>query len=265
MIEIHTGDSVVVGIDGSAAAVYAAKWAIDEAIARDVPLRLVSCTPHPQSSDRLGAEYASTCLRAAHAAIEESAAPVKIETAILEGDPTTSLIEESEHAAMVCVGSVGIGRFAKAVLGSTAAELAERASCPVAVIRGYTPRRPHPDGSIMVEVTDWDENHDVIAAAVAEAELRKRPIVTVGICPPETGMSAREELQRRTAIWQDLYPEVQITSTPTTTSFVQFLGSTAEPNSLVVVGAHDATDLANIIGSHADSDRDNPSVLIVRA
>ena len=33
--------SVVVGIDGSQAAVNAAKWAVDEAISRQIPVRLV--------------------------------------------------------------------------------------------------------------------------------------------------------------------------------------------------------------------------------
>ena len=34
--------SAVVGIDGSQAAVNAAKWAVDEAISRQIPVRLVS-------------------------------------------------------------------------------------------------------------------------------------------------------------------------------------------------------------------------------
>jgi nucleotide-binding universal stress UspA family protein len=33
--------SVVVGIDGSQAAIQAAEWAVDEAVSREVPLRLV--------------------------------------------------------------------------------------------------------------------------------------------------------------------------------------------------------------------------------
>jgi nucleotide-binding universal stress UspA family protein len=36
---------VVVGIDGSQAAVHAALWAIEEAVSRDVPLRLVTSLP----------------------------------------------------------------------------------------------------------------------------------------------------------------------------------------------------------------------------
>lgn len=187
MIEIHSGDSVVVGIDGSTAAVYAAHWAVDEAISREVPLRLVSCVRRSAESDHMAMEYARTCLRAAHAAIETTAPQVKIETAVVTGDPTVALIKESRDAALVCVGSVGIGRFAKSLLGSTAAGVAESAPCPVAVIRSYSPRRPTTDGAIMVEVNDWEENHDVLAAAVAEAKLRARPIVAVGVCPPETG------------------------------------------------------------------------------
>jgi nucleotide-binding universal stress UspA family protein len=265
MIEIHSGESVVVGVDGSTAAVYAAHWAVAEAIRRDVPLRLVSCVQGPQRSDRMSTEYARTCLRAAHAAIDNTTAQVKIETAVVVGDPTAVLISESRSAAMVCVGSVGIGRFAKALLGSTAAEVAEGAECPVAVVRSYAPHRRSPTGSIVLEVNDWEENHDVFAAAVAEAQLRGRPVFAVGVCPPETGMGARHELLRRSAVWQDLYPDVYITTVPITTSFVRFLQTTAEPISLVVVGARDAATLVKIVGSHADSNGDNPSVLVARA
>ena len=71
----------------------------------------------------------------ASAAVATIGKPVKVETAILRGDPATALIAESRDAAMVCVGSTGIGRFARALLGSTVAELAEAAHCPVAIIR----------------------------------------------------------------------------------------------------------------------------------
>ena len=40
MDQMHS-KSVVVGIDGSQAAVNAAKWAVDEAISRQIPLRRV--------------------------------------------------------------------------------------------------------------------------------------------------------------------------------------------------------------------------------
>ncbi len=44
MSQLHA-KSVVVGIDGSQAAVNVAKWAVDEAIDRQLPLRLVHVIP----------------------------------------------------------------------------------------------------------------------------------------------------------------------------------------------------------------------------
>ena len=37
----HTQPAVVIGVDGSAAALRAALWAVDEAASRDIPLRLI--------------------------------------------------------------------------------------------------------------------------------------------------------------------------------------------------------------------------------
>src|SRR3954467_3847292 len=92
---IQPGATVVVGIDGSQAAIHATEWAIDEAIARDVPLRLVHVTSadstdstSPHGAPR-GVEYAETVLRQASAAIAATGKEVKVDTAIVRGDPTT--------------------------------------------------------------------------------------------------------------------------------------------------------------------------------
>ena len=57
MIHPHVLSSVVVGIDGSDAAIAAALWAADEAIARDLPLRLIHAADvaaaHPRGDFRL--------------------------------------------------------------------------------------------------------------------------------------------------------------------------------------------------------------------
>jgi nucleotide-binding universal stress UspA family protein len=262
------GDSVVVGIDGSAAAVHAAHWAVDEAAARDVPLRLVSCTPLTDKSkspgtDRLATEYAATSLRAALAAIEDDNTNVKMETALLDGDPSSVLIEESRHAAMVCVGSVGIGRVARAFLGSTAAEVAEGAFCPVAVIRGHAPHQPNKCGSIVVQVDDSADNDRALTTAVAEAQTHAMPIIAVGECPPTTGISAGDELMRRTATLQTLHPDVEITAVPITTGIPQFVESHPAPIQLVVLGAANAGALSTLIGAHDRHDHHEFSVVVV--
>src|SRR6202165_2631356 len=96
---------VVVGIDGSKAAVNAAKWAIDEAISRDVPLRLVYVTHireasiAPRVDFHFEQQYAEAALRQAHAAVEATGRLVKVETAVLRGDVDDTLVEESRDAA----------------------------------------------------------------------------------------------------------------------------------------------------------------------
>ena len=116
---------VVVGVDGSDAAINAGKWAIDEAISRDVPLRIVHAThiegneATPEDAFRLEVQYAESSLRAASAAVETTGKPVKIETDMLWGTPDIALINESRNAALIRVGSVGIG-----AIGELAAFLA---------------------------------------------------------------------------------------------------------------------------------------------
>ena len=82
--------SVVVGIDGSRSALDAALWAVDEAVSRDIPLRLVyaidpdnatGTDPQDAARDLATAEIA---VRYAFTAVESTDKPVKIEVEILQ-------------------------------------------------------------------------------------------------------------------------------------------------------------------------------------
>src|SRR5581483_2989414 len=115
---------VVVGIDGSDAAIVAAEWAAKEAVHQDVPLRLVHVV-HTAGEPAVSSgghhaqdDYAENSLRAACSAVYSMRLPVKIETAVLPGDIASVLLTESKCATLICVGSVGIGRIAGKVLGS---------------------------------------------------------------------------------------------------------------------------------------------------
>ncbi len=131
--------SIVVGIDGSDAAVAAALWAADEAIARNVPLRLIHAADvapiHPRGDFRLQIAEAEPLFRAAEAAVAATGKTVKVQAAVVGAGPRAGLISESRATEMICVGSVGVGRRAGHVLGSTAAALGNAAFCPVAIIR----------------------------------------------------------------------------------------------------------------------------------
>ncbi len=262
---------VVVGIDGSAAALDAALWAIDEAEARDVPLRLVSSIDRDGSDVsgdelRMSQEYAQTSLRSARTAIDATGRSVKVESAVLEGSPGANLIEESRHAAMICVGSSGIGRFAASLFGSTATSVAEHAHCPVAIIRRHPSRQSSGPGMIAVPVGAFDGDDHVIATAVAEAALRGRSVLAVGVWERDFGNTPYDELDRRTARWQERHPHVRIHVTAGAAGISQFLAEHTEPVDMVVLPSDDADEVANIVGPHSRSLTSHPecSVLIVR-
>jgi nucleotide-binding universal stress UspA family protein len=156
MRESHLpSSSVVVGIDGSRAAVRAALWAVDEAVSRDIPLRMI-CAIAPEGTKqhdlpRQARKLATAelAVRYAFTAVESTEKLVKIEVEVIHGSPIRALIEASRSAAVMCVGAIGQAHFAPDRVGSTAATLASSAHCPVAIIRGRD--RPFADrGKILV-------------------------------------------------------------------------------------------------------------------
>jgi len=267
--------SVVVGIDGSQAAIQAAEWAVDEAVSREVPLRLVEVIaervePAPFASVgnvQMEVEYAETALRIAAAAVAAAGKPVKVETAILRGDPATALIAESRDAEMVCVGSTGIGRFARALLGSTVAELADAASCPVAIIRTQQ-SRPKPGSSlIVVAVNDSPGNDDVVEQAIREAQLRHAPVLALGVWRQDLGEMPYDKLDRRVHFWERRYPSVQFHARATRTGIADFLDVSDSRIQLAVIGSTDIDQVASLIGPHSHHILGHAecSVLIVRS
>ena len=191
---------------------------------------------------------------------------VKVETAILRGNPATALIAESRNAAMVCVGSTGIGRFAKALLGSTVAELAEAAHCAVAIIRTQQ-SRPKPDSAlIVVAVNDSPDNDDVVEQAIKEAQLRHAPVLALAVWRDDLGKIPSDELDRRVHFWERRYPSVQFHARATRTGIADFLDVSSSRIQLAVIGSADTDQVTRLIGprSHPVLGHAECSVLIVR-
>ena len=68
--------------------------------------------------------------------------PARLQATVAEGSPTKTLLQISEGARMLVVGSRGRGGFTGLLLGSVSAACAEHAHCPVLVVHGLTPP-PH--------------------------------------------------------------------------------------------------------------------------
>jgi nucleotide-binding universal stress UspA family protein len=265
---------IVVGIDGSQAAIQAAEWAVDEAVSREVPLRLVEvitqqADPAPFASVgnvRMEVEYAQAALRIAAAAVAADGKLVKVETAILQGDPAAVLLAESRDAAMVCVGSTGIGRFARALLGSTVAELAEAAHCPVAIIRTRQHRAKPDIDLIVVAVNDLPGNYNVVERAIKEAQLLRAEVLALGVWQQDLG-EMPHEVERRVRVWEQRYPSVQFHALATRTGIADFLDVSSSRIQLAVIGSADTDQVASLIGPHSHPILGHAecSVLVVRS
>ncbi len=249
----QSSERIVVGIDGSDAAINAAKWAVTEAVSRNIPLRLIHTIPerHPDAAagdESLGIEYAQTSLRAADAALQAMGEPVKVECDIVHGSPESAMIDESRRAAMICVGSVGIGRVASKVLGSTADAVARKSHCPVAIIRCSREAAESDSGHIAVVVDESPGNDAVLEHGFREARLRQAPILAMGVWRWGFGEIPYRQLNRRLGPWVSQYPEVHVQPAAARRGAAEFLTHTQESVQLAVVGSEDADKVARMVG-----------------
>lgn len=254
--------SVVVGIDGSRFAVNAALWAIDEAIERDIPLRLVNVIEPrrgPTDPEALARAFATAdiAVRQAFMAIESTQKPVKVEVEILQGRPVDKLLEASASAVLTCVGAVGVKHATGGPIGSTAAELAGRALCPVAVVRGFESARSQA-GSVVVEVEGSSDGDAALRWAIDEALLRHAPLVAVSVWQPNVtdvhdrhavaaqNRDLRAELNRRLARAARRHPDLDVRPVTVHGSLLNYLSHHAHSTQLAVVGLrrlHGATEM----------------------
>ncbi len=263
MNELPTSRTVVVGIDGSKAAIHAALWAVDEAVSRDVPLRLLyaveQCDARDAGPNAMARKVAAaeTAIRRACTAIEATGHAVKIETEIAQGPPIGSLIHASASAAMVCVGAVGLRHFQAGRVGSTAAALAISARCSVAIIRGNHDETGQPTHEIVVEVDGSPENGVLLGAAMGEAQLRNSTIHAVICGKTRSGddenvrdgdRRSRADLDRRLARWRRRYPELGVESVVMHGGLLDYLAHDRRTTGLVIVSARNHQHLNELVG-----------------
>ena len=140
---------IVVGVDYSAGAKEALRFAREEAELRQAVLRAV----HTWQYGYIGATGFEGRIPAVGAGLEQfrdaaaagldatlreaipDAGGVEIEQRVVEGTPAAVLVEESRGADMLVVGSRGHGGFAQLLLGSVSQQCAHHAECPVVIVR----------------------------------------------------------------------------------------------------------------------------------
>ena len=145
--------TIVVGVDASAAAHEALRWAAAEARMREA--RLVAlhawafvspapigdpgmiAIPAGDLSGQLEAESEAAAAELSGAIAEAlgRTPDVEIEAKLVEDDPGDALVAESEGADLVVVGSHGKSGLRAALLGSVSRHVVDHAKCAVVVVK----------------------------------------------------------------------------------------------------------------------------------
>ncbi|MEO6879591.1 MAG: universal stress protein [Mycobacteriaceae bacterium] len=147
--ELHANGSVVVGVDGSPASELAVTMAFTEADLRGVELVAVHAYSDlalldPDLADRpagvspddsVDGPGQGHVLAERLAGWQERYPGVTVRRVTVRDRPVRTLLEWSETAQLVVVGSRGRGGFASMILGSTSRALLHTTSCPLLVVR----------------------------------------------------------------------------------------------------------------------------------
>ncbi|QEU97067.1 universal stress protein [Streptomyces kanamyceticus] len=209
---------LIVGVDGSDPSLRALDWAVDEAAAHGVPLRVVHASRwewyegHEPSfginrpsvevlSDHIAASAVERALRRTTA--------VKVTSEILPEDPALALVRLSPEAGAIVVGSRGRGELAELLLGSVSLSVAAHAASPVIVVRG---REENVTGGFHTVVLGIDEPEEAAPStefAFHEAQTLNAAVTAVHAwrCParevPDFPTTVHEDHQRRAAAQVD--------------------------------------------------------------
>ncbi|WP_328375895.1 universal stress protein [Micromonospora zamorensis] len=285
----RSGAPVVVAVDGSTSALEAVRVAAREAVTRGRPLRVVhafiwslygvSLEPAPGAPVNAGFRHQAEQLVAEAVTEASKVAPeLAVTGAIVEGAPTPMLLVEARDAALLVLGSRGLGGFGGLLIGSVAVQVSARADCPVLVVKGEA----RADGPVLVGVDGSDLSAQALGFAFEEASLRGTDLVAVHawiipaapsdllpIANDVEALVAEEErvLAEAIAGWSERYPDVPVRRRVAYGAPARMLVEESATAQLTVVGARGRGALAGMLlgsVSHTVLHHSHSPVVVVR-
>lgn len=232
-----SANPVVVGVDGSSAAIRAARWAAAVAVKLGAPLRIVHARPSlgHDLSDAIAdirapemevhRESATAILISARNAVESDFSGLPVSTTEVDILADETLTDLSRTARLVVLGSDELSLGTAILIGSTTVSVATHSMCPVVAWRG---ERTTPTNAPIVVGVDHDRDSRVAVTAAFELAHRlgvgvtavhtwsaRRPAGDVNlpfmIDWEQLEKEERQYLSDQLAQLMGLYPQVEVT------------------------------------------------------
>ncbi|MFF1907551.1 universal stress protein [Kitasatospora sp. NPDC058218] len=263
---------VLAGVDGSPASTTAARWAAEEALRRDAPLRLVHAWPWLTDgrsafadADALPAAAQQVVFDAADA-IRRRHPGLAVHADVVLDAAVDGLVAAAADAGLLVLGSRGLGGFAGLLLGSVSMATAARSAVPAVVVRpGGDRDATVVPPEVVVGVDPRAVNEAVLAFAFHAAGLRGARLravhgwdlppafATVGFLPSQPEVAELQELETEAlslalAGWRERYPGTELVE-QVGLGAARTLVAASRTADLVVVGRrHRPHDLGRRLG-----------------
>lgn len=257
----------VVGVDGSASALDAVRWAALDARLHRSDLVVVSAISLPRSLTGVGilpepvvqqsrSEISRILEEAATLAARDSArsGAITIDTVSSENSAVATLLELSTTARMIVIATPGLGGTEQRSLGSIGFAVTTHARCPVTVVRGWTgDSLDHESRPVVVGVDGTKASAAAVALAFEEAYVRSAPLTAVhswsdadlsvgfpirGLEWPTNRPAAEDQLGHMLEPNIRRYPTVSVRPVVVKDRPVQALLDHAQGARLAVIGSH---------------------------
>ena len=168
------GDTLLVGVDGSASNRAAVEWAACEAEATDRALALVAVLDDvaflaPSVTSDVDCVRARQVLGEIAAGARRDHPQLRVTHDMQIGGTVTTLLDQSADRAAVVVGKRGRGAFGRMMLGSTSTGLAGRSRVPVVVVPDAWQADAHTGEPVVVGVDPGQDLDRPLRWAMARA------------------------------------------------------------------------------------------------
>jgi nucleotide-binding universal stress UspA family protein len=255
---------IIVGVDGSPASDAAVGWAAHDAVMRGVPLTLIHVqdpATRTWSQAKVLEEVAgwqkaegggilANASKIAHD-IANDTSHITINGELLFSAPGPALVDRSEDAELIVVGTDGRGALTRSLLGSVSSGLVRHAGCPVAVIREGETQMPHPanapvlvgvDGSsaseLATEIAFDEASRRHVGLIALHAWSNKELVDVPGVNWPAVKADEERPMSEALAGWQERYPDVTVNKLLVCDKPARAIVETSQSAQLVVLGRH---------------------------